>query len=201
MRVCGLSDVRLLLVNVSCAWAQIMHVCVWSNRRTFAAGECELCLRTNNACVCVWSNRCTFAAGGECELCLHVTMHVLCLQPSPMMLFYRAVLSWQLSSTRRLHHSHTSLTCLCVSLSVSDAVLVVCDRSSDVIDSRDKLTDITSHQLLIYQSIWQLIFNMASVKNTATTCTTMHKRKITLIQVWLLTKSSTVCIGFQSISG
>ena len=173
--MCGLIDVRLLLLNVSCAWAQIMRVCVWSNRRTFAAG-------------------------GECELCLHVTMHVLCLQPSPMMLFYRAVLSWQLSSTRRLHHSHTSLTCLCVSLSVSDAVLVVCDRSSDVIDSRDKLTDITSHQLLIYQSIWQLIFNMASVKNTATTCTTMHKRKITLIQVWLLTKSSTVCIGFQSIS-
>ena len=53
MRVCGLSDVRLLLVNVSCAWAQIMHVCVWSNRRTFAAGECELCLGTNNARV--WS--------------------------------------------------------------------------------------------------------------------------------------------------
>ena len=53
MRVCDLIDVRLLLLNVSCAWPQIMRVCVWSNRCTFAAAECELCLGTNNARLCV----------------------------------------------------------------------------------------------------------------------------------------------------
>ena len=70
------SAARACRLNVSCAWAQITRVCVWSNQRTFAAGECELCLSTNN--VCVWSNRRTFAAG-ECELCLGTNNARLCV--------------------------------------------------------------------------------------------------------------------------